>query len=210
MMFGLNLARMAAQELPVASATGPGDEPSRSTEGDTILVSRDVSPAGLVVWWLAIRWLTPPAKSVLPSGLLPNLLASFATLLLIGCTSDATPKTSLFEDDHAIAAHWPVDLSDISIKLRQRLGAEMIDDETMHEIKDLVSWTAEIAADTNLAEADWLPIYHATESLTANLQSAGGSLTDQNRQQLESLCDLVDDAANKIPEQLPYLAKGNS
>lgn len=71
------------------------------------------------------------------------------------------------------------------------------------EIIEIVSWVAEIAADTDLAESDWLPLYHATESLSANLRSAGGELTNENRQQLESLCELVDQAAAKIPKLLP-------
>ena len=44
------------------------------------------------------------------------------------------------------------------------------------EIVDLVSWVPEVAADTNLSEADWLPLYHASESLMANLRAAKDEL----------------------------------
>lgn len=163
-------------------------------------------------------------------------IASTAILLLLimpflGCTTDTAPKTSHFEHDHDIAAHWPSDLADAATKIRDRMAwlkdgkvPESHDHESDHhddhhehdhdhdhghehdsdpllEIVELVSWIPEIAADTNLFESDWLPLYHATESLSANLQSAGDVLTDNNRQQLESLCQLVDDAVNKIPKQ---------
>jgi len=80
----------------------------------------------------------------------------------------------------------------------------------MAEIVEIVSWIPEIAADTNLPEADWLPLYHATESLSGNLRSSKGKLTDDDRKQLESLCELVDQTATKIPELLPDFAGASS
>lgn len=124
-------------------------------------------------------------------------------LLVIGCGGeDQTPKASHFEHDHHVAPHWPNDLTDVAVKIRERLSAPTIGETQRAEIGDLVSWTAEVAADTNLAEADWIPIYQATESLTANLRSSGETLSDQNRSQLESLCELIDQSASKIPELL--------
>ncbi|EMI20676.1 hypothetical protein RMSM_02394 [Rhodopirellula maiorica SM1] len=129
--------------------------------------------------------------------------------MIVGCGGDdTTSKTSLFEHDHAVADHWPSDLADVAAKLRERLNNENVDEHTTHEIEDLVSWTAEIAADTNLCESDWLPLYHASESLMANLRAAKGKLTDENREQLRSLCNAIDEAATKIPEQYPNLVKG--
>jgi predicted transcriptional regulator YheO len=133
------------------------------------------------------------------------VLASF-----MGCSTNSEPKMSLFEHDHEVAAHWPSDLSDVAVKLRERLSSEDANEQIMLEIEELVSWTAEVAADTNLSESDWLPLYHATESLTANMRSSKGTLTDENRKQLELLCQLVDDTAGKIPEQLPNLSKGET
>ena len=170
----------------------------------------------------------------------PRILASFATLLLLGCSADATPKTSHFEHDHIVAPHWPNDLADAATKIRERLAwlqdgptPALHDHEHHHdhghddhhdhghelnptaEIVEIVSWIPEIAADTNLCEADWLPIYHATESLVDDLRSASeqsvsGELTSDSRRQLESLCELVDEAVTKIPEQFPHLMKVQS
>lgn len=154
-----------------------------------------------------------------------------ACLLLGGCgTDDTAPKTSHFEHDHEVAEHWPNDLPDAAKKLRERLvwietgevpqyeqdseqdseqgseqGSEQDSDDDRRdpnaEIFDLVSWVPEVAADTNLSEADWLPLYNASESLMANLRASGDGLSVQNQSQIESLCQLIDDAATKIPEQ---------
>lgn len=136
------------------------------------------------------------------------LAASITALVSIGCGGqNEAPKTSLFEHDHHVASHWPSDLADVAVKIRERLSASTFGQTERAEIEDLVSWTAEVAADTNLPEADWIPIYHATESLTANLQSMGPTLSDQNRSQLESLCELIDQSVTKIPDLLPNLKK---
>lgn len=128
--------------------------------------------------------------------------------LLAGCgTDDAAPKASHFEHDHDVADHWPVDLADVSKKLRERLAREDTGEQTGLEIKEIISWTAEIAADTNLDEIDWVPLYNASESLTANLRAAKGDLTDQNREQIESLCKLVDEASQKIIAGMPSIVK---
>lgn len=138
------------------------------------------------------------------------MFGSMMLVFLVGCgPADADPKASLFEHDHAVADHWPADLRDVAVKIRKRLSLPKMDAQTRLEITDLVSWTAEVAADTNLAEADWLPIYHASESLMASLRVNGETLTDQHRAELESLCELVDQASEKIPDQLSHLVKAD-
>ncbi|TWT50924.1 hypothetical protein Pla22_36670 [Rubripirellula amarantea] len=150
-------------------------------------------------------------------------------LLMLGCETDTAPKASHFEHDHVVASHWPNGLADAATKIRDRVAR--LDNEhtlTLHdhkhdygddhshetnpwdEIVELVSWIPEIAADTNLAEADWLPLYQRSESLSANLRAANGEWSEGNRQQLESLCELIDQTAKKIPEQLPLFVKTDS
>ncbi|EMI52017.1 hypothetical protein RSSM_06553 [Rhodopirellula sallentina SM41] len=132
-------------------------------------------------------------------------------ILITGCSSDEeTAKTSHFEHDHIIADHWPDDLLDLSVKIRDRLSSPETTEQTRSEIDDLVSWTAEIAADTNLPEQDWEPLYHASESMIANLRRDPSNLSDSNRMQLESLCDLIEVSSTKIPDQLPIFVKDES
>lgn len=223
----------------------------RNTAFDAAGVDDSSPPAGSkILQGCATR---PPATISNPFGMknaIPlrerGLFNSFGVMLLmgmflLGCSADTAPKSSHFEHDHFIAPHWPNDLADAAVKIRERLAwlqdgqipdshdhdhdhehAHEHQDEHEHdddhdhevdpkaEIIEIVSWIPEIAADTNLPEADWLPLYHATESLLANLHSADGELTDDNRGQLESLCELVDESVRKIPEFLPKLAKGAS
>ena len=140
-------------------------------------------------------------------------LVLLAISLLSGCGSEETAKTSLFEVDHEVAPHWPDGLEDAVAKIRQRLDApESSPDEAKQradEIADLVSWVAEIAADTNLPEQDWIPLDNAAESLSANLRATGNKLTDSNRQQTAALCELIEKSLAKIPDQLPQW-KGSS
>ncbi len=132
-------------------------------------------------------------------------MAALVMVVLVGCGGqDAAPKT-LFEDDHAVAAHWPDDLADVAVKLRQRLADSNTNPQSLAEIKDLVSWTSEVAADTNLSEADWLPLYNASESLMTNLRASTDGLTSDDRSQIESLCELIDNTVPKISEQFSDL-----
>ncbi|QDS91710.1 hypothetical protein FF011L_04430 [Roseimaritima multifibrata] len=132
-----------------------------------------------------------------------SMTVALVVLLMVGCGSqDSEPKTSLFEDDHVVAEHWPADLSDVAAKLRERLASPEVNEQAQKEIEDLVSWTAEIAADTNLSEADWLPLYHHSESLMANLEKAKQGLSSDDRSQIQSFCKLIDDTVLVIPDQL--------
>ncbi len=124
-----------------------------------------------------------------------------------GCGGDAeSSKRSHFEHDHDVAEHWPRDLVDTANKIRQRLDRlETDSSDVVHlseQIVDLISWVPEIAADTDLPEERWLPIYHASETLTANLRSAGNRITPSNREQAVRLCDLIDQCVPEIPNPL--------
>jgi hypothetical protein len=138
--------------------------------------------------------------SVITHRCLMFLLVFF---LLGGCTkNDSEAKTSLFEEHHHEPAHWPDDLGDVALKLRKRLSSE-VDEKSLSDIKELISWTAEVAADTNLAESDWMPVYQATESLSKKLRTDSKTLTPENRTQVEALCKLIDETVPKIPERMP-------
>jgi len=166
-----------------------------------------------------------------------NALRLMLLLLLVGCgTSTDAPKTSLFEHDHHVAAHWPNDLADLSAKLNARIasvrtGSPVDEDDHHHDhdhdhehehehehdpvplrdqIEDLVDWVAEIAADTNLSEADWIPLYEKSVAVSAKLKANSSNLSNEDLHQLESLCELIDETVEKIPEQLPNLVKGES
>ena len=130
----------------------------------------------------------------------------FVTMLCActpGCTSSESAKTSLFEEDHVNPPHWPTGLSDVAVKLRERVSAmeHSAKPETAKEIEDLVSWVGEIAADTDLSESDWDPLYNLSEAVIVNLRMSPGKLADADRAAIEKLCVLIDETVLKIPER---------
>ncbi len=121
-----------------------------------------------------------------------------------GCSTEEVPKASLFEDDHAVAAHWPDDLGDLSDKLRKRTARynRSSEESLRREIQDLVGWVGEVAADTNLSEADWIPLYQKSETVSANLRDDDGQLSEDTQNQIESLCRLIDDTISRTSDPL--------
>ncbi|MDV6030713.1 MAG: hypothetical protein F9B45_11570 [Phycisphaera sp. RhM] len=142
-----------------------------------------------------------------------TLILTCLIVCLAGCASDGDTKTSHFEHDHEVAAHWPNDLADAAAKIRQRLDAAASTSDPSkrlaEEIVDLVSWVPEIAADTDLSEHDWIPLDNAAESLSASLRAVDNELTAANRKQTAALCELIEQSLKKIPSQLPSL-KGSA
>jgi hypothetical protein len=124
--------------------------------------------------------------------------------LLSGCVGEQTAKTSHFEHDHEIAAHWPANLADAAAKIRSRLDSARVDDAKSNphvkEIEEIVSWVPEIAADTDLAEQDWIPIDNAAEQLSSRLRASGYQMTPSNRGLIIALCEQIEGALVKIPD----------
>ncbi|MCA9127598.1 MAG: hypothetical protein KDA51_10020 [Planctomycetales bacterium] len=98
---------------------------------------------------------------------------------LVGCGSE---KQSLYEEEHAVPEHWPSGLIDAANKLDERLlslqatdlqsaDASESDNRETHEsqLRDLVEWIPEVAADTDLSEPQWLPIYELCELMREHL-----------------------------------------
>lgn len=91
-------------------------------------------------------------------------------IALIGCGGE---KESLHELEHEIPAHWPTDFPDAITKMEQRVGtlnSTHRSNETQTELMEIVGWVPEIAADTDLPEEDWVPIYRVCETLRKHLE----------------------------------------
>ncbi len=134
-----------------------------------------------------------------------SLRVILATLLLgftTGCFSSDSAKTSLFEEDHVNPLHWPSGLSDIATKIRARISTEVqpTNPKTAKEIEDLVSWVGEIAADTDLSESDWVPLYSLSESVIVNLRTSPEEFSEADREAIENLCVLIEETSLKMPE----------
>ncbi len=101
--------------------------------------------------------------------------------VLSGCSpEEPTSKKTLFDEDHYVPPHWPSDINDLAEKIAIRVealdasGADQAD--AIAELKDLIIWAPEIAAETDLTEEQWNPLYQQSESLRAKLKRSSGEL----------------------------------
>ncbi len=125
-----------------------------------------------------------------------------ATITCMGCGETETEKSSYFEHDHEIVAHWPADLGDTALKIRDRVRiSKMVKTNrptVAREIIELVSWVSEIAADTELTEEQWIPLDQISQTLFQQLQNDEDPLTPDRCQQLEDLCVQIDAAVKTL------------
>lgn len=107
--------------------------------------------------------------------------------LLAGCV-DGRPSTH--ELEHVVPAHWPTGLADAADKIEQRVAAiEQPANATQAraELLEIIEWLPEVAADTPIREASWVPIHEACakiESLLKDSTEIGNA-----RGEIQSLCD---------------------
>ena len=88
---------------------------------------------------------------------------------MVGC---GPSKESLFEVDHVVPAHWPKDLGDAATKISEKLAVVKSDPShaiSRKELRDLVEWVPEIAADTDISEQQWIPIHALSATLGRHL-----------------------------------------
>ena len=98
------------------------------------------------------------------------IVLCLASCALAGCGAE---RESLYEHDHDLPAHWPHDLVDASQKISERLlrlSAEPTAAQAHSELCELVEWIPEVAADSELPEEHWLPIYDLCEAMRDHLQ----------------------------------------
>lgn len=115
-------------------------------------------------------------------GLSLGGLALLLAALLPGCAKEAE---SLYAEKHVVPAHWPESIGDAAAKLAERMNQLQsdptitVDRESVEkELIDLIEWTPEIVADSNVLEEDWLPIYDQCEKIRKALRR-GNDLSSQ-------------------------------
>jgi len=132
----------------------------------------------------------------------------FITLLAItavGCGSQ--PADGEYEKvEHFVPAHWPSDLLDASLKITERAlqlsGQSTTDTPTIeNQLRDIVGWVPEIAADTDLTEAQWNPVYAASETLSKRLAKMPRPLDDAMLVAIDQYCQMLTATAELLPRQ---------
>lgn len=128
------------------------------------------------------------------------------TFCIVGCSNHEV------DDDHEkvehfVPAHWPNDLVDASDKITQRasqLSGQSTTDATTveNQLRDIVGWVPEIAADTDLSEAQWNPIHQASEKLSKRLAKMPRPLDESTRSAIEEYSNLLVETAKLLPPEI--------
>jgi len=150
------------------------------------------------------------SRSTLPSFLRRRFL--YIAVLVIGTFCIVGCNNHPVDDDHEkiehfVPAHWPTDLDDASFKITQRasqLSGQSITDATTieNQLRDIVGWVPEIAADTDLTESQWNPIHEASESLSKRLTKMPRPLDDSTRSAIEEYSKLLVETAKMLPTEI--------
>ncbi len=121
---------------------------------------------------------------------LESFFIGLVLMPVVGCNES---QESLHELDHVVPAHWPSSLQDAAEKIEQRVTsvkASTSPPTVREELQDLIEWAPEIAADTDMSEAQWLPIYRLSETLRGHL-NAGDLAVEDIEEDFSRLCELL-------------------
>jgi hypothetical protein len=114
-----------------------------------------------------------------------------AILFFAGCAHEQ--RDSLHESGHFVPDHWPSSLDDAATKIADRLTvlSESEDKEAYGELSDIVGWVPEIAADSDLSEADWIPINEASRKISNRLRGKAASLDNEWLTEIQRFHELI-------------------
>ena len=133
-----------------------------------------------------------------PRFALSLTLVLVSCVLILGCSRE-TPE-SLHETDHFVAAHWPTSLADAASKMETRVVSLQTgrDEKTYAELCDIVGWIPEIAADSELSEADWIPINEASLAISNRLRNEAKQAITNLAADLQAFQDLIVRESDKL------------
>ncbi len=91
---------------------------------------------------------------------------------LLGCIEG---RESTHELDHVVPAHWPADLADAADKIESTLSDSISGTAALSHEKliEIVSWIPEVAANTSMSEATWMPLYSTCGQIEDKLRTSG-------------------------------------
>jgi hypothetical protein len=110
-------------------------------------------------------------------------------------------RESLFEGEHDLPSHWPSNMADAIQKIDQRmerLDKDADDALAEQELRQLVDWIPEVAADEELTEEQWMPIYELCEVMRQHL-SDGSVRPAAIAPDFRKLQQLLENAVAELP-----------
>jgi hypothetical protein len=145
-----------------------------------------------------------------------RLLSRLSLLLFLlsfaGCQSEQ--RDSLHQMEHVTPAHWPNDLQDAALKIKDRfdhlqsVGPEPTADDkskvVQKELAEIVGWMPEVAADSFIDESQWEPVNEASLELSASLEKLSLPIAPATATEITQFVQLLSktaqlEAANKPP-----------
>ena len=140
------------------------------------------------------------------SLILPILLASLG-YACTGCSKESSQATDHVHH-HDTENHMPTSLGDLCSKIRRRLNLwenGQTNLQLQAELTDLVSWAPEFAADTNVDERLWIPIYESSEQVRSSIETNGNEWNEPRLDQIARLCQLSETAWSSLEpdERIP-------
>ncbi len=135
-------------------------------------------------------------------------LIPWSLLVFSGCGGSDPPAT-LHDAEHSMPAHWPLDLLDAREKLLERVkrlrdaNANLEERATADkQLVEIIGWIPEVAADTDLGEMQWNPIYGFSEALSATRRSAS-SWRDADLERIEQWAEELGEIGQRLAQIEP-------
>jgi hypothetical protein len=134
---------------------------------------------------------------------------AFALLMVAGCQGKV--RESLHENDHVVPNHWPSNMHDAATKIEVRV-AKLREQQSLSrsefsslvdELTDIIGWVPEVAADSALTEADWVPVNDMSESLLKRLRKEPTMIGDDTFTELIKFRHVLLDRACVAEAKLP-------
>ena len=124
--------------------------------------------------------------------------------IITGCGTSTDSHSSDGGHHHDVPPHLPTSLADLcqAVETRlQQLEVESDDAKLKSELTDLISWTPEFAADTDMSEQRWIPIYELSEELRLSIDKQPRDWNLQRLDQITRLCQISRDAWRSLEPQ---------
>ncbi|MCG6156594.1 hypothetical protein [Rubinisphaera margarita] len=125
----------------------------------------------------------------------PRLCVVAASLLLSVFSGCISSKEDEEHGEHVIPAHKPADFVVAVDILHSRIHSSLETEESVLELRDIIGWLPELAAQTDLAKDEWDRVHEVSRTLANVAWKNGAVTTDEIEREIDRLRVLADRAA---------------
>jgi len=137
-----------------------------------------------------------------------NAVIIFSISALSGC---ASPSEEDAHAEHVIPAHKPADFISAVDDLASRIDARAMNEQSVQELRDIIGWLPELAAQTDLVKAEWDQVHEISMTLsriTWESADVNRDTVDGDLRRLRQLADraIAVDRYNAFEEKVSHNA----